>query len=194
MSISSVSDDPDDERISSRASALSEPVLHVPSTVISSSLSTMGDEDGYAPVHDEKQEDVMFEEEPRILSRLPKNYARERKGTTPSLPVERTKERVRSRESLPSDLAADALLPVASSSHSMRGDSEPAGAEAPKGYSTVLSTSSPTQTEAQLLSAILPDLSIEIDEKQGYIGADDVEMTGGIEHRGELEAGAELFP
>ncbi|KAJ9105865.1 hypothetical protein QFC20_004200 [Naganishia adeliensis] len=185
----------DEVAVSSRASTASISSVHASSPIATNSVEMMEDEDenDLAPALDEKQDDGEFEEEPTILSRLPANYARERKRAT-VVSVDRNKGRTASRGSASSDVTADISLPVTSSSSLVRGDSEQARAEASKGFSTVLSTSSPAQTEAHLLSAMLPDLSIEIDEKQEYIGVGDADMNDGAEHRRELEAGAEFFP
>lgn len=184
----------DEVRVLSRASTASISSVHASSPITTNSVEMMEDEDenDQARALDEKQDDGEFEEEPTILSRLPANYARERKRAT-AVSVDRNKGRTASRGSASSDVTADISLPVTSSSSLVRGDSEQARAEASKGFSTVLSTSSPVQTEAHLLSAMLPDLSIEIDEKQEYIGGGDADMNDGAEHRRELEAGAEFF-
>jgi hypothetical protein len=141
------------------------------------------------PLDDMEENGELEAEEATILSRLPANYAREKKRATATLSVDRNKGRTTSRGSTSSDVTADISIPVTSSSSFVRDGSEQARAEVSKGFSTVLSSSfSPAQTEAQLLSAMLPDLSIEIDEKQEYIGEGDVMQAR------ELEAGAEFFP
>jgi hypothetical protein len=183
----------DEVRVSSRSSTDSISSVHVTSPVTTNSAA-MEDEDDHVPTLDEKQDDGEFEEQPRILSRLPANYARERKRATPAVSVDRNKGQAMSRGSASSDVTGDTSLPVTSSSSLVRGHSEQARAEASEGFSTVLSTSSPAQTEAHILSAMLPDLSIEIDEKQEYVGGGDLDMDDGVERRRELEAGAEFFP
>lgn len=60
------------------------------------------------------------------------------------------------------------------------------------GYMTALATSAPAQSEAQLLSSVLPDLPFEVNEKRSDDGmGEDDEIP---RERREQQAGAEFIP
>lgn len=173
-----------------RASTSSDPVHNASAPTMHNSDSIMEEDDESVSALDAMQNDSELEEEATVLSCLPSSYAREKRRATPTGSVDRNEGRTTPRGCASSDAATDISLPVTASSSFMRGDGEQARSEL-EGFSTHISTSSPAQTQALILSAMLPDLSMEMDEKQEYIGGSDVSING--VHR-ELEAGAEFFP
>jgi hypothetical protein len=142
--------------------------------------------DGMEVVH----EDDPLEEEPTYSALTHLSAASSRNGSP--LSARSDYGSARSRPMSSAELP-EASRPESHVNNPMRVSEQQASLSVRNVYTTAMSASSAAQTEARILTSILPDLAVEINEKRSDDGMGDDDDEASAESR-EQKAGAEFFP